>query len=301
MGSIVGVARVVRGSFPEPVLVNLQVRGATIQSTYTDAEGRFGFNAIYANMYHVMINDDQYQSVDIAAELRPDIQPVYVMQVMLMERAGKSPATSGAYIVSAPDLTRMYSKKAVKEFEHGVKSEAQDKPDEAMDHYRKAIKEASNFADAHNNLGALLIGRSQFADAQKELEQAVRLAPADPKVYFNMANLLLLTGRLPDAEHYLQEGFRKQPDSAFGLFVQGSVEERKGKYADAERALKRALELNPKMTRPHLELVNLYLLQQRSDDAISQLREFLRVAPADPLAPKAREVLQRLETPSSRK
>ncbi len=111
-----------------------------------------------------------------------------------------------------------------------------------------------------------------------------------------MANLMLLTGKLQDAERFLQDGFRKQPDSAFGSFVQGSVLERNGKLPDAERALQRALELDPRLTRPHLELVNLYLRQERPADAIAELHKFLQQAPSDALAPRARDVLKRLES-----
>ncbi len=301
IGSIVGEVRVARGDFPEPVLVNLQIRGASMASAYTDSDGRFFFPALYANVYHVVINDDRYQPVDISAELRPDIQPMLIMQVLLVPRPGRSPSPAGPSVVSAIDFTH-YPKNAVKEFQRGAKNESEGKTQEAIDHYRKAIKQAPNFAMAHNNLGALYVGQSKFAEAQAELTTSIRLAPSDSRAYFNLANLMLLNGKLQEAEQNLQQGFRLQPESAFGLFVQGSVMERAGKLPDAERALRRALELNPKMTRTHLELVNLYLRQKRSADAIAQLQKFLKDAPTDPLAPQARGVLQKLQgaSPPSR-
>ncbi|MBZ5627258.1 MAG: tetratricopeptide repeat protein [Acidobacteriia bacterium] len=300
---IIGVVRVLRGNFPEPLMVILQVHGATIASAYTDGEGRFSFNAV-SNIYHVIINDERYEPVDKIVEIRPDVSPTNILQILLVSRETKAASQAGPYVVSSADLARNYPKNAVKEYERGVKLENEGKADEAIEHYRKAIKEGPNLAVAHNNLGSLLVGKSDFPAAQKELEQSMKLDPSDAKACFNMANLMLLTGRLPDAERYLQDGFRKQPDSAFGFFVQGSVKERTGNYADAERDLKRALQLNPQMARAHLELVNLYLRQQRSSDAIAELRKFLQDAPTDPLAPKVRGVLQRLEaeaSPSSRK
>ena len=297
-GSIVGVARVLRGNFPEPLIVSLQLHGATITTTYTDGEGRFSFNSVTPNPYHVIISDEHYMPVDIQVDVRPEFLNANVIQIMLVPRASKvePKALAGSYVTSPSNLTRTYPKNAVKEFERGVKLENDGKPDDAFDHYRKAIKEAPDFAIAHNNLGSLYVSKSDFPGAQKEFIESMRLAPGDSKAYFNMANVMLLTGKLQDAERYLQDGFRKQPDSAFGLFVQGSVLERSGKLPDAERALRRALELNPKMTRPHLELVNVYLRQQRPADAIAELQNFLQQAPADPLAPRAREVLLKLES-----
>jgi Flp pilus assembly protein TadD len=297
-GTIIGIIHVFRGTFPEPVLVNLQLHGATIATTYTDQEGRFGFYGLGSSSYHVIIADERYVPINVTVEIRPDVMSTNVLQLTLVPREGKTVAqpAAGSYVVGAADLAKNYPKSAVKEYERGVKTEAEGKTDEAIEHYRKAINSAPDFAMAHNNLGTLLIGKSQFPDAQKELEQSIRLAPGDPKPCFNLANLMLLTGKLDDAEKYLQDGFRKQPDSAFGFFVQGSVLERSGKLPDAERALQRALQLDPKMPRPHLELVNLYLRQRRSSDAMSELQKFLQVAPADPLAPKARQILQKLQS-----
>jgi tetratricopeptide (TPR) repeat protein len=299
MSSIVGMVRVVRGSFPSPVLVTLTLHGATIATCYTDSDGRFSFNALPSNLYHVAINDELYQPFEIQVVAKPDVQPLTILQVTLVPRKSSSTAVSGPYVVSPADLTKNYPKSAVKEYERGVKKEAEGKFEEAIEHYRKAAKDAPDFALAHNNLGSLYIGKSQFPEAQKEFEECIRLAPGDSKAYFNMANLMLLTGKLPEAEHYLQEGFRKQPDSAFGFFVQGSVMERRGNLREAERALQHALELNPKMTRPHLELVNLYLREQRSSDAVGELQKFLQLAPADPFALKARELLNRLQSRSA--
>jgi Flp pilus assembly protein TadD len=299
VASIIGVARVVRGSFPQPVMVSLQLHGGTVESTYTDGEGRFAFNSLVGNIYHVVINDDSYVPVDLTVNVRPDLLQVNVIQVMLMVREGNpaqgAPGTAG-FVVSPADLTKTFPKKAVKEFEHGVKLESEGKAEDAIEHYRKAIQEAPDFAIAHNNLGSVYVSRSDFANAQTEFETSIRLTPSDSKPYFNMANLMLLTGKLDEVDHYLQEGFRKHPESPFGLFVQGSVLEKTGKLPEAERSLRRALELDPKTPRPHLELVNVYLREQRPDQAIAELQKFLQEAPNDPFAPKAREVLQRLES-----
>jgi tetratricopeptide (TPR) repeat protein len=300
LGSIVGEVRITRGNFPEQILVNLQTRGATVQSTYTDGAGRFGFNAVYANVYHVVINEDHYQPVDMQVELKPDIQPVYILQINLVPRELASTAKSKPYVVSAQDLTRKYPKQAVKEFERGARREAEGKTEDAIQHFKRALKIAPDFAMAHNSLGAAYVSKSEFADAQKELAEAIRLDRSSGGAYFNMANLMLLTSKLGQAGEYLRQGFFLEPDSAFGFFVQGSVLERTGKLPEAEASLQRALQLDPKMPRPHLELVNLYLREQRSTQAMAELHSFLQIAPKDPLAPKAREVLQRLERTTSK-
>jgi Flp pilus assembly protein TadD len=295
--SIIGIVRVLRGVFPEPVVVTLQLRGAAIATTYTDGEGRFSFNSVAGSLYHVVINDDRYMPVDVEVFVRPDVLSMNMLQLTLVVRGGKStqgtPGSEG-YVVSLANLTKTYPKNAVKEFQRGLKLESEGKPEEAIQHYQKAIKDAPDFAVAHNNLGSVYVSKSQFPEAQKEFEESIRLAPSDSKGYFNMANLMLLVGKVEEGQRYLQDGFRKHPDSAFGLFVQGCILEQAGKLPEAERALRRALELSPKMTQPRLELVNVYLRGQQQADAISELQKFLQEAPTDPLAPRAREVLNKL-------
>jgi tetratricopeptide (TPR) repeat protein len=279
-------------------MVTLQLHGGTVTTTYTDGEGRFAFNNVLGNSYRVLINDDRYMPVDIDVMVRPDVLSVNILQLTLVARDAKSTATAGRYVVSLADLAGHYPKNAVKEFERGAKKESEGKADEAIEHYLKAIQQAPDLAVAHNNLGSLYVAKSDFPGAQREFANSIRLSPSDSKAYFNMANLMLLTGKLQDAERFLHDGFRTQPDSAFGFFVQGSVLERNGKLPDAERALQRALELDPKLTRPHLELVNLYLREERPADAIAELHKFLQEAPSDALAPRARDVLKRLESGS---
>ncbi len=180
--SIIGVIRVLRGNFPEPIMVTLEVHGGAINSTYTDGEGRFSFNNVVGNIYHVLINDDQYAPVDIAVAVRPDVSPSSILQIILVPRQGKPATPAGPYVVSAADLTRNYPKNAVKEYERGVKLENEGKADEAIEHYLKAIKEAPNLAVAHNNLGSLYVGKSDFPAAQKEFaSRASGSIPVTPR------------------------------------------------------------------------------------------------------------------------
>ncbi len=65
---------------------------------------------------------------------------------------------------------------------------------------------------------------------------------------------------------------------------------RRRKKASAE-----ALQLDPTMSQAHLQLVNLYLQEKRKEDAVHQLQDFLKAFPNAPTAPKAREVLNKLQ------
>ena len=93
---------------------------------------------------------------------------------------------------------------------------------------------------------------------------------------------------------WVERGLRREPNSGFGNFLRGSLFARTGKRNEAETALRRCMELDPLMAKAHLALANLYLQENRQDDAASELRDFLQRFPEDPFASKAQQVLDRL-------
>ncbi len=80
-----------------------------------------------------------------------------------------------------------------------------------------------------------------------------------------------------------------------GHFLQGQVYSRTGRPELAEKSLRSALQLDPTMQQVYLQLVNLYLQQKRTSDAISELDAYLKAFPDSPSSPKARDLLKRLQ------
>jgi tetratricopeptide (TPR) repeat protein len=309
LGKIIGTIRVSKGDFPaHPLLVSLDVRGAAMDSVYTDDQGRFGFYSLLANEYRVIVNDDAYEPVSQDVRVDPSTAPMNFVQVTLVPRSATKkeslPARlpgSNPYLVDPAEYYQRFPKKTVKEFEEGVKADHRGKTDEAIQHYEKALSYSPGFYPAHNNLGSAYLSQQNFDRAQGEFEAALKANQNDAQAYFNLANVLLLTQHYDEAEREVEEGLQRRPDSAFGNFLQGSLYERTGRPELAEKSLLNALQLDPTMSQGHLQLVNLYLQQKRTPDAIKELESYLKAFPDTPFSPKARELLKRLqgETTSS--
>jgi tetratricopeptide (TPR) repeat protein len=92
---------------------------------------------------------------------------------------------------------------------------------------------------------------------------------------------------------------QRRPDSAFGHFLQGSLYSRTGRPDLAEKSLQSALQLDPKMSQVYLQLVNLYVQQKRTPEAISELETYLKAFPDSPFSPKARDLLKRIQGEAS--
>ena len=302
LGTVIGEVRIQRGDFPpQKVMVSLMIRGAPMESTYTDEQGKFGFYALPLDLYYVDINDDSYQPVHERAMLSPFTSSVF-LQITLNPKAaakGEKPATqlSGGNpnIMDVKQYAKLFPKKAFKEFQKGVQADEDGKKDDAIRHYQRALEIAPDFYPAHNNLGSDQLGRNNLLEARSEFEKVIQLNQSDAAGYFNLANVCMLMNQLPDAQRFLDQGLRRQPESALGKFLRGSLDMRTGKLAQAEQALRESVQLNPLMAQSRLQLINVLLQQGKKAEAVNQLHGFIYAFPANPFRPKAQELLHRLE------
>jgi Flp pilus assembly protein TadD len=303
LGNIIGELHIARGDFPShQIMIELQFRGSPVNTTYSDTGGKFGFVGLVAGEYHIIIKDEAYDPVDQRLILRPDVSPFAMAFVILRPREnakktdpiGARASGGNPYLADRADYNKRFPKKALKEYERGLDAERKGKHDEAIAHYLGALKIAPDYYPAHNNLGSVYLGKADFKSAEEQFDEAVRLDQNDAQAYFNLGNVLMLTGRYPQSESALSSGLQRRPDSAFGNFLQGCLFSRTGNRAEAEKSLREALRLDSTMWQAHLQLVNLYLQQNRRDDAMSQLQAFLKAFPEAAAAPKARELLRKL-------
>jgi tetratricopeptide (TPR) repeat protein len=303
-GNIVGQVRVVRGgSLPSNVMVVLQMRGAQAGVTYTDGEGKFVFEGLVANVYHIVIQEKGFQPLDIRVNFDPSLQHLmYVYPELIPVEDQSKPAQakgdlkgSNPAMVDPSVLLSRFPKEARKHYEKASQLQAGGKQGAAIEEYRKALAIAPDMYFARNNLGSLYLQDQQFAEAEAEFRAVLEKSRADASAYFNLANVCLLTKRPAEAADFIQQGMTREPQSAFGHFLMGSVMMQQGKPADAEKQLHTALEQDPGMANAHLALVNLYLQQGRKADAVQELQFFLRQAPDSAFAPHARALLKKLQ------
>jgi len=303
VGNVVGEVRVTRqGLPPKQILVNLQLRGATINSSYTDSQGHFGFYALPGGAYSVNVQDEDYLPVTQEAVLDLAIYSVVRVSISLDPRPSDKRSNDSRLAGSNPneinvnEFSQQFPKKAVQEYERGLKANGSGDIQAAERHFQKSLALAPNFYRAHNELGRAYLTKPDFAAAQHEFEEVIRLNQSDAEAYLNLGNVLLLTNHYAEAYVQVQEGLRRDPKSAVGQFVLGSVYQKTHKPDEAERALREALRLDPKMNKVHLALVNLYLSQNKKPEAMNELKDFLKLAPDDPLSTRCREVLRQLES-----
>jgi tetratricopeptide (TPR) repeat protein len=277
-----------------------------MDSAYADVEGHFHFENLPGGEYYLIINDDAFYPVSERVQVNPDVNPYTLVQITLNPKAEShkddplGPRASGGnpYLVDPADYNKRFPKQALKAYKRGLDAEHKGNSNEAISRYLDALKIAPDYYPAHNNLGSLYLGKSDFKSAENQFREAIRLDQNEAQAYFNLANVLMLTSRLTESEEAVTSGLQRRPDSAFGKFLEGTLLSRSADYDQAEKTLREALSLDPTVWQAHLQLVNVFLQQGRRDEAIVQLQTFLKSFPSVPAVPKAKELLLKLQSPS---
>jgi tetratricopeptide (TPR) repeat protein len=117
--------------------------------------------------------------------------------------------------------------------------------DEAMSHFRAAIRYDSSNAVAHNSLGNIFTLRGQFTEAVPEYEKAVSLNPDYAGAQNNLGFALVQSGRVAEAVPHYQAALRLNPGYESAHYDLGCALAQLGRRDEAVAELKEALRLKP--------------------------------------------------------
>jgi protein O-mannosyl-transferase len=155
---------------------------------------------------------------------------------------------------------------------------------DAIREYRRALQIYPNYADAHNNLGAILLQAGRTTEAVAEYQTAVRLDPDYPDAHSNLGGALSrIPGRLPEATVELETAVRLDPENARRRLALGNVLlETPGRLFPAIGQLETAVKIDPQLTDAHYSLgLGLVQIPARLPDAVIEFSTVLRSRPDD--------------------
>ena len=106
-------------------------------------------------------------------------------------------------------------------------------------------------------LGARLLARGAWREAEAEFRRAAKLAPGDWAAHVNLGQSIYEQGRAADAEAALRHGLNLAPGQALAHCSLGLFLRREGRLDEAEAALRQALELDPGLDPASAELARI--------------------------------------------
>lgn len=116
----------------------------------------------------------------------------------------------------------------------------------AEQNFRAAIRLDSRYAEAHEHLGRLLASQNKPEEALDAFRKAVTLAPGRTSALVALATMQTQNGSASGALPLLERAIETDPDSAEVYRALGNALTRLRKYDQAEIAFEKAIELLPK-------------------------------------------------------
>jgi tetratricopeptide (TPR) repeat protein len=189
------------------------------------------------------------------------------------------------YVAAHPDDARAI-------FDLGYIADAQNRLDDAVDLYRKAIAVNPKSFEAHLSLGLLLARQGKPEEARPELVAATTLDPGDagPALKARAWRALAQIDRPhpggdndpTEASNDLIEALKISPETENDTLLAASLAEDAGQYESAEAAYRRVIAKDPKSEAATAGLAHLLLARKQYADAETMLRAALQQFPNDP-------------------
>jgi len=157
----------------------------------------------------------------------------------------------------------------------------------AVEKLTKVIEMDPAFMKAYDNLGLCYEAVGKFDEAERTYQQAVLLNrkanPGSPWPPDNLGALLMRREHFSDAEQYLRESLRIDPNFPQAHYHLGLLLEKQNKDAEAIRELERASEIDAAYAQPHYALGRIYRRKQETVKADAEFALFQKLKQDKPL------------------
>lgn len=163
----------------------------------------------------------------------------------------------------------------------GAFLDRQGKPTLAMSAYQEALRLDEKFTPARINLANLLHAQGKSEEAIKAFQEVIRQQPTFGDAYYSLGLLFAELGRMNESMMALQQAalhLERYPRAHYNL---GLVCQKIGKTDCAENALIQAYQLDNNSAEFLRALVLLYRQQNKHQQAITLLKEYLERYPND--------------------
>jgi Flp pilus assembly protein TadD len=169
----------------------------------------------------------------------------------------------------------------------------------ALTKYEDAIARNPEDAEAHSNLGQVLVRLGRPAEALVHFDRAIALIQGRWAYHFNRARALKLLGRFDESIAAYRIVQQLLPDDYATIFNLGQTLHLKGDENGAVQEYLKAIALNPDDGSFRLALgISLEKLQKRAE-AAAAYGEYLRLSPQAADAEKVKARIAQLTTPAS--
>ncbi len=177
----------------------------------SNEEGEFSSSSVPAGNYNLTVEKEGFQSFTGELKLRPNI--VRKIKVTLVEEIEE-------------DQKR--EEEAIVYFKKGTELSKENKLEEAIQAFQKAVELEEDFFEAYMNLGTFLFQQQKDDEAEKALLKALELRSEESKpkeiladINFEQAKMLIQNNKMDEALEKLKQSYNFRADNAYVNFLLG--------------------------------------------------------------------------------
>ena len=197
--------------------------------------GEFSCQSLPSGDYILTVKKEGYKTYTGELELRPNFnQKIKVT------------------LVKEDTLEQKMEKEAITYFKKGVKFSRENKLEEAIQSFQKAVEIKEDFVEAYVNLGAFLFQQQKDDEAEKVLLKALELRPEESKpkeilaaINFEKAKILIKENKIDEALERLKQAYSFRADHAYVNFLLGYIYHEKEMKDEAIKHFEAFLQLEP--------------------------------------------------------
>ena len=151
--------------------------------------------------------------------------------------------------------------------------------EQAIVHYREALRIKPNLVNTYNNLGVALLQQGEINRAIAQYYQALRLKSDSAETHNNLGIALFNLGQVDKAIGHYLTAIKLDPNFGKAYNNLGNALARKGKLDEAIRQYSRALELKTNYPEAHNNLGVALAQQEKLREAIAHFKRALQLRP----------------------
>lgn len=251
----------------------------TIKTELTSSSGQFQFRGVRRGRIYLRVDPvgRPYEEKTISEELvsvrpfRGGTEP-WPIDIVLTRKESPTLPDSAAVVFaqSVPDAARA-------EYERGVSSLRDNKPDNAIEALKRAVESFPDYYLALELLGAEYVKRNQFEPAVPVLTHAIQINNAASKSLYWLGVAQLKLNHLGEAIEALRKVADMEPGNANAFMMLGLAHGNNGELDAAEAALKKAYQVaGANVADAHLYLAGIYNKKEKYALAVRELELYLK-------------------------
>jgi tetratricopeptide (TPR) repeat protein len=254
----------------------------------SDKRGRFRIRLANATIpYEFLLEKDGYQTVTMGGvkiPARTDTRRNFDMK------------SNDAAMAESETEAAAAGKGAVATFNQGVSALQAGDPDTAIELFTAALEQNPELGVAHSALARVYLDEKQHQQAIEHAEQAVAMSADADAMQQVLYAAYTATGEATKAAAALEKLKTASPERASqNLYNQAADAYNKGDMPTAKAGFEQVVLLDPKNAQAHYMLGLVFVSEGANDKAKEHLGHYLELAPDDPDAATARDILKYLE------